>query len=180
MTKGSITNRAMMIVCLAVMASAAYYLVSHGRASESKHGTHPIAEGSDINLSDDLKRLLNEEMRQIEEGMMDIIPAISAGNWEAITSIAMNIESSFILKQKLTQEQLEALHHSLPTDFIAMDQSFHSTAGKLAHAASQQDGELINFYFYRLHSQCMACHSEYASERFPGFQERQRGRNDHH
>ena len=61
-----------------------------------------------------------------------------------------------------------------------MDRDFHSYAGKLAHAAHKQDGELVNFYFYKLHSQCMKCHSKYASERFPNFQKIEHSKSDHH
>jgi cytochrome c556 len=71
-------------------------------------------------------------------------------------------------------------HHSLPTEFIEMDQSFHATAGKLAHAAHQGDGELVNFYFYKLHSQCMNCHSKYASERFSNLKSSQHAETDQH
>ena len=92
----------------------------------------------------------------------------------------MKIRDSFILKQKLTEEQIAELHHTLPAEFLEMDRTFHSTAGKLAHAAHQQDGELVHFYYYRLHSQCTKCHSKYASERFPSFQKKKPGESDHH
>ena len=61
-----------------------------------------------------------------------------------------------------------------------MDHSFHSTAEKLAHAANQHDAELVNFYFYKLHSQCVKCHSKYALERFPSLKKMHQGESDHH
>ena len=67
-----------------------------------------------------------------------------------------------------------------PAEFVEMDRDFHSSAGKLAHAAHKQDGELVSFYFYKLHSQCMTCHSKYAAERFPNFQKAQPSGGDHH
>jgi hypothetical protein len=182
MTKNQIGRRSIKkAIGLAVMASMSYCFISIGQASEVKeHEKHTVEEGSELQLSHDLKVILNQEMREIEEGMMKIIPAISAGNWETIADIAKNIKDSFILKQKLTKQQIEELHHSLSAEFVEMDQNFHSTAGKLAHAAHQQDGELVNFYFYKLHSQCMTCHSKYASKRFSSFQKIQQDKSHHH
>jgi hypothetical protein len=167
-------------ICFAVIASSICFFISTARASEGKkRESHTIEERPAIHLSHDLKVILNQEMNEIEQGMIKIIPAISAGNWEKITKIAKKIKNSFILKQKLTEKQIEELHHSLPTEFIEMDHSFHSTAGKLAHAALEHDDELVNFYFYKLHSQCLNCHSKYASERFPKLKKIQQNKGDH-
>ena len=85
----------------------------------------------------------------------------------AADGIRTEAKSSNADQHVVTEKQLEELHHSLPAEFIEMDHGFHSTAGKLAHAAIQNDGELVNFYYYKLHSQCIKCHSKYASKRFP-------------
>jgi len=168
-------------IYLAMIASATYCFISISQASEVKeHETPTIEKSSKLHLSHDLKVILNQEMNEIQEGMMKIIPAISAGNWETIANIAKKIKNSFILKQKLTQKQIEELHGSLPAEFIEMDHNYHSTAGKLAHAALQHDGELVNFYFYKLHSQCIKCHSKYASERFPNFKKDKHGNSENH
>lgn len=167
-------------VGLVVIASAVYGFIGISRASEVEHHeSHTAKEDPGLHLSHDLKVILNQEMSKIEEGMMGMIPAISAGDWETIASIAQQIKDSFILKQKLTQGQIEELHHSLSAEFLEMDRDFHSSAGKLAHAAHKQDGELVSFYFYNLHSQCIKCHSKYASERFPNFQKIEHGKGDH-
>ena len=159
-------------ICLAVIVLSASFLVHASQASNGKeHENHTKEKGSELQLSHDLKALLNQEMNEIEAGMMQIVPAIAAGEWETITNIAVKIKNSFILKQKLTKKQLEELHHSLPADFVKMDQGFHSTAESLAHSAHRQDAELVNFYFYQLHSQCIKCHAAYATERFPGLKE---------
>ena len=168
------------LISITVIVLATCSLLSISQASDDKHHkNHAIEKRSKIDLSHDLKVILNQEMTAIEGGMMKIIPAISAGKWETIADIATNIKKSFILKQKLTEKQIEELHGSLTTEFIEMDRDFHSTAGKLAHAAHQFDGELVNFYFYKLHSQCIKCHSKYASERFPNLKNNQPGKSDH-
>ena len=182
MTRWKSTKTSMKkIIILAMITSTAYCLIGTSQASEAEqHKGHAIEEHSGLQISNDLKVVLNQEMNGIEEGMMKIIPAIAAGDWETIAHIAQKIKNSFILKQKLTQEQIEELHHSLPAEFIEMDHGFHATAGKLAHAAHQHDVELVNFYFYKLHSQCTKCHSKYASERFSNFKKNQHEKGEHH
>lgn len=169
------------VICLAFIALTTYCFISISQASEDKHhDTHKINNGLKLHLSKELKDILNQEMNEIQDGMMKIIPAISEGNWETIANIAIKIQNSFILKQKLTQKQIEELHGSLSEEFIEMDHGFHSTAGRLVHAAHQQDGELVNFYFYKLHSKCLKCHSKYASERFPNFKKAKNISHEHH
>ena len=169
------------ITFLAAIMLATFCFVSNSRASGEKHPeNHTTGKGYELHLSHDLNELLNQEMNEIERGMTKIIPAISAGNWDTIAHIAKKIKNSFILKQKITPEQMEELHSSLPKEFIAMDRNFHSTAGKLAHAALEHDGELVNFYFYKLHEKCTKCHSQYASKRFPNFKSVPPGKDDHH
>ena len=182
MTKGKATRIVFHnAIKLSMIALTTFNFVNIGQASEvQQNESHAIEEGSELHLSHDLRLILNQEMRKIEEGMKEILPAISAGNWETIASVADKIEDSFILKQRLTQRQIEELHHSLSAEFVEMDQNFHSTAGKLAQAAHRKDGELVSFYFYKLHSQCVKCHSKYASRRFPNFQKIKQSKSDHH
>lgn len=164
----------------AIILATCWFVSTSQAAGEKQPENHNTEKGFELLLSHDLSVLLNQEMNEIESGMTKIIPAISAGNWGTITHIAKKIKNSFILKQKITPQQKEELHSSLPKEFIAMDRSFHSTAGKLAHAALDHDGELVNFYFYKLHEKCTKCHSKYASERFPNFKSVQQGKGDQH
>jgi hypothetical protein len=131
---------------------------------------HPTtAHGTEsVHLSPGLTELLNQEMTAIEKGMMDLIPAISGGEWDTAAAIGKNIQASFILKQKLTAAQKEELHRVLPPLFIEMDQTFHKSAGMLAHAAEMKNADVVNFYFYKMNDACVACHAKFASKRFPG------------
>jgi hypothetical protein len=166
---------------LAVIMVATCCFVSTSHASgEKQPEVHNTGKGFELHLSHDLNGLLNQEMNELESGMTKIITAISAGNWDTIIQIAKKIKNSFILKQKITPKQMEELHSSLPKEFIAMDRDFHLTAGKLAHAAFAHDGELVNFYFYKLYEQCTKCHSQYALERFPNFKSVQQGKGEQH
>jgi hypothetical protein len=121
-----------------------------------------------VQLSPGLLALLNQEMGLIQQGMMDMVPAISAGEWDKVSSVGQKIKASFILKQKLTDAQKEELHRVLPQQFIEMDMDFHKSAGMLAHAAEMKNADVVNFYFFKMNAACVSCHGKYATERFPG------------
>ena len=158
----STSNRVIMIVV-----SMLLFFPWVSLADDEKHAAEGQA-GNKIHLSADLRNLLGEEMVAIENGMKNLVPAISSGEWEKVASIAQNISNSFIMKQRLTTAQKDELHRVLPGQFIEMDQDFHNSAGMLAHAAGMKNADVVNFYFFKLNSGCVACHSKYATERFPG------------
>ena len=136
-------------------------------ASDANHSAGNQADDK-IHLSADLRDLLGQEMVAIERGMKDLFPAISAGEWGDVNSIALKISDSFIMKQKLTGDQKQELHRALPHQFIEMDRDFHNSAAMLAHAAEMKNADVVNFYFFKLNTACVACHTKYAGERFPG------------
>jgi hypothetical protein len=141
----------------------------HHPEPEAEPGHHEATEPSHgVELSPELKELLNQEMNLIQKGMMDLVPAISAGEWEAVAVIGKKIKASFIMKQLLTVEQKEELHRVLPEQFIEMDQDFHKSAGMLAHAAEKKNADVVNFYYYKMNAACVSCHGKFAAERFPG------------
>ena len=129
-------------------------------------------------LSPGLLALLNQEMGLIQRGMMNLVPAIAAGEWGKVSAIGQKIKASFILKQKLTDAQKEELHQVLPPQFIEMDMDFHKSAGMLAHAAEMKNADVVNFYFYKMNTACVSCHGKYAVERFPGLEGK--GEKGHH
>ena len=142
----------------------------HHQKTATEHG---------LQISPDLKKLLNQEMAAIQDGMMALIPAMSAGEWEEVATIGKNIKASFIMKQKLTEAQREELHRVLPPSFIEMDQDFHKSSGMLAHAAEMKNADVMNFYFSKLNQACVSCHAKFATERFPGLAKAADG-DDHH
>lgn len=150
-------------------------------AFAAEHGHHQQSTTEDgIQISPDLKKLLNQEMAAIQDGMMALIPAMSAGDWEEVAVIGKNIKASFIMKQKLTEAQREELHRILPPSFIEMDQDFHKSSGMLAHAAEMKNADVMNFYFSRLNAACVSCHAKFATGRFPGLVKPTSGEDHHH
>lgn len=136
---------------------------------ELKHEEHAVYENSsgvEI-LSRDLRNLLSKEMQALQTGMMSIIPAYISGNWGDIETTAGKMQNSYILKQKLTENQVKELHSVLPDEFIKRDQRFHYLAGMLEHAAKSEKPELINFYFSEMNESCAGCHAVFAVHKFP-------------
>ncbi|MCP3980291.1 MAG: hypothetical protein GY716_13385 [bacterium] len=164
------TRRTTLIVCCCaalLMAPAAYAQHDH----DHDHAHDKVAEKPQdpaAALSPKLRALLNEEMRLIDGGMGDLASAISIGDWSSVAKTAHKIEQSFIIKQKLTEKDAAELHDKLPAGFLEMDHAFHRTSGKLAHAATAHDAELVNFYVHRMLDLCVNCHAKYAPNRFPG------------
>ncbi len=139
---------------------------------------HQLPSGVEA-LSHDLRDLLSQEMQAIQDGMMSIIPAYISGNWSDIESIAGKIKNSYILKQKLTEDQLKELNSVLPTEFIEKDQYFHYLAGMLEHAAKNKKPELINFYFSEMNESCVSCHTAFATHKFPALKTKKKSEHAH-
>ncbi|PCJ84624.1 MAG: hypothetical protein COA54_13245 [Thiotrichaceae bacterium] len=143
-----------------------------------KHERHVKASGVEA-LSPNLRNLLSEEMKAIQEGMMSIIPAYISGNWREIETTAGKIKSSYILKQSLTESQRKELHSILPAEFIEKDQRFHYLAGMLEHAALSKKPELINFYFSEMNKSCIGCHAVFATHKFPALKPAKKDAHSH-
>ncbi len=147
-------------------------------AEVPKNEDHDAKTGVEV-LSADLRGLLSQEMKALQDGMMSIIPAYVSGNWEEIESTANKMKTSYILKQSLTEEQVKELHSALPHEFIEKDQRFHYLAGMLEHAAKNKKPELVNFYFSEMNESCLSCHSKFATHKFPALESKKEGEHTH-
>lgn len=168
--KKSLLISAVILLCSCLPAVAASHEHHEGNPKLDAESAHHLESptSQNLQLSPGLLALLNQEMGLIQQGMMDLVPAIAAGEWDKVSALGEKIKKSFILKQKLTDEQKAELHQVLPQQFIEMDQDFHKSAGMLAHAAEMKNADVVNFYFYKLNAACVSCHGTYAAERFPG------------
>ena len=91
----------------------------HKEMQDAKKAHHMESKASHgVRLSPELLALLNQEMGLIQQGVMDLVPAIAAGDWDKVATIGQKIKKSFILKQKLTDAQKKELHRVLPQQFI--------------------------------------------------------------
>jgi len=122
-------------------------------------------------LSDGIRSLLVQEMLEIEKGMHAIFSYMVRGEYAPIVETATNIQNSFIFKKSLTDAQRRELKGALPPAFIALDRSFHETAGDLAAAAEFEDQEKVAQNFAAMTRKCVQCHSTFATHRFTTFSE---------
>lgn len=133
------------------------------------HESHGAKEGDAgiTGLSPGLRTLFSEEMRLLQSGMTQILALYVSGGWADIARIAGKMEDSYVLKQNLSAAQMDELHGSLPAEFIELDQQFHYLAGMLEHAAKVEKAELVGFYYSEMSQACVACHTRFATQRFP-------------
>ncbi len=120
-----------------------------------------------LELPDNLAGVLRQEMQLLEKGMGELLGHIVAGRSGDAAAVALKIEKSFVLKQALTQEELKQLIGLLPAEFITMDRKFHSDAGALAAAAEKGEFRTAMKLYTTMAESCLACHSQYAAQRFP-------------
>ena len=128
-----------------------------------------VTHNESLHLPKDISLLLTLEMRAINQGMMELVPAIASADWHEVAEIGSEIKGSYIMHNRLTKQQRKTLHRVLPKGFKILDHEFHQLAGMLMHSAKMQKPELVNFYFYKLNEACGQCHSRYAANKFPGF-----------
>jgi hypothetical protein len=168
----------LILVCASTMVMANDHDKAKHHGKPAHHGT-PQHQGT-INISPQLRAVLNQEMQQIKGGMESLVLANVSGNWGKIASIGHQIKHSYIMKQKLTDKQRHELHESLPMEFKMLDKKLHQYAGMLAHVAKEHDIELVNYYIYKMNETCVSCHASFASNKFPGFKAPNKHATDNH
>lgn len=135
----------------------------HVRGAEA--GTAPVA----LDLPQNLRDALVEEMRAVQRDTLAIAAAIPLADWSAVEEAALRIRASYILERTLSAEDRAALGKALPEGFVLLDQRFHEDAAHLAEAARASRADTAVFYASRLFDGCTSCHARYAGARFPGF-----------
>lgn len=129
--------------------------------------TEPVSP----NLTPKLQDLLRKEMLSVNEASQEILAAMVTGDDERVATLAQKIHDSFILRQSMTPEDKADLMAAVPADFVRMDRGFHKISAELAQAARAKDRQLQQKHFGRMIDACVACHSTYATDRFPEFVE---------
>ena len=133
-----------------------------------------------VKLPEDISELLKKEMNMILNEMKVLSQDVAMGNFESVEKSGRALQNGYIMKQKLTSEQKSILMQRLPKAFKELDYNFHRQAGLMADAAKQHNAELVNFYIFKMNEGCVACHSRFAVERFPGFNPEKGHASGHH
>ena len=139
-------------------------IVSTWPAAEAR-GAEPVAP----KLTPKLQKLFAEEMVAVLQASQQIVAALVAGDHPLVARQAQAIHDSFILDKNLTAPDRKHLETALPHEFLGLDAAFHQLAAKLADAARHQDRDLQTYYFGRMLESCQACHSQYATDKFPAY-----------
>ncbi|MCF6282859.1 MAG: hypothetical protein L3J28_11745 [Candidatus Polarisedimenticolaceae bacterium] len=149
---------------------AATLAFSSATIAEDGHNAEkmPVEANVISQFSPEIQELLTKEMIRLQNSMMQMMPAIAAGEWDMVVTLADGMAKSHIMKQNLTREQMESLHKGLPLAFKVLDNQFHDFASMLSHVTRERHIELTTFYYYKLTETCVACHSQFAQKRFPG------------
>ena len=128
----------------------------------------PEGPPNPLGLPDDLSTALRAEMLALEPAMAQLQSQIARGRGADAAQTATRIHDSFILKQELSPEQLEALVAAVPPEFLHRDRAFHQSAASLAHAAEAGDMAEAARLYGEMTTACVGCHADNAATRFPG------------
>lgn len=93
-------------------------------------GTMPaLADNAAVGpkLTSKLMQLLKSEMTQIAASTSAITTALATGDHAAVAKEATRIANGFILKESLTQQDKKDLKIAVPTAFLKLDATFHSS-----------------------------------------------------
>lgn len=120
-------------------------------------------------LPADVRILLIQEMVAILGATQTITDAMVRGEDRIVAEEAQRIHDSFILAQELTDEQHEALVGAASEEFLTKDEAFHEMSATLAEAARAGNKPQQREIFSQMLDACVACHTEHAAKRFPGF-----------
>ncbi len=137
--------------------------------SGDMHTAVSATTAPELALSPKLRAALVAEMMGVKEGVAELSTFLATGEWNAAAQRAERIRDSFIMKQKLSRDELEELERALPVEFVELDEAFHRHADGLAHAAKAMNYELAIFYYSKMMDGCGNCHSRYATNVFKGF-----------
>lgn len=139
----------------------------HGGGGSTAPADHVVGPGT-LGLPDELRALIVAEMVEVESAMHRILSALVRGDLETVATTAQAVHDSFVLAQKLTPDQAEALHEHLPPPFVSLDRQFHGDAAELARTAGAGQAAAAAGVYARMSERCVGCHRAYARERFPG------------
>ena len=151
------------------MTNAIITLVGVGICSTLAYSQEPSIVSDDIQLSQDLRTLLQTEMREIAAASQAIVMSFVIGDWQSVHRISEQIRASYILEKSISDSQKQELQDNLPDRFKWLDAEFHARAERLGLAAAAEDPEIIAFHYGRMLETCATCHAAFARARFPGF-----------
>lgn len=151
-------SKKIIMFCLVTMVS-----VLHAESESENDKVNAVGS----QLPNHIRSLLIEEMQAITTSMDVIFRALIAGEHDQVASQAQAIHDSFIMAQKMTEEDRIILKETLPGEFVERDQAFHHLSAELAEAARHKDQAKQVKLYQDMQKACLACHQNHALDRFP-------------
>ncbi|MCO6412485.1 MAG: hypothetical protein J5I92_07045 [Thiogranum sp.] len=139
-------------------------------APGAEPAAHMPAADPVLELPVALREALVAEMAGLRQSIAALAAQLATGEWAQAAENARQVRDAYIMKQKLSDAELETLMRLLPAQFVALDGRFHRHAESLAHAAEAHDGDLTLYYFGKMLEGCQQCHSLYATHTLGGFE----------
>ena len=87
------------------MTNAIITLIAVGICSTLAYAQEPSIVSDDIQLSQDLRTLLQTEMREIAAASQAIVMSFVIGDWQSVHRISEQIRASYILEKSLSDSQ---------------------------------------------------------------------------
>lgn len=131
----------------------------------------PPGEPSELHLPAPYLRLIRAEMLEIEGAMQEELGHLARGEARRGAEVARQIHQSFVLKQRLSEEERKELASLLPERFLRLDREFHGRAEGLAEAFEQGDFTAAAELYSAMTRACVRCHGRFATDRFPALGE---------
>jgi hypothetical protein len=156
------------------LAALVLALLTNAPAPAAEPPTDPddsVAEPVGPQLPERVRGLLLEEMAALLGAAQQILDALVRGDDEVVAEQAQAMHDSFILAQKMTDADRQALLAAVPPAFVNRDQAFHELAASLAAAGRAGDAARQRTLFASMIDACADCHARHASNLFPGLVE---------
>lgn len=146
-------------------------LAACGRGPSEQQRAEPSAAPlADVDVR--YRHLLRREMTMIEDATRRLASHLARGEARLAASAAASIRDRRVMERSLSPAERRQLEGQLPAELVELDARFRSTAAGLSSAAAAGDLEHAARLYSGLLEGCIACHSRYASGRFPGFTQR--------
>lgn len=120
-----------------------------------------------FNMISGMEADVKNAMEKSEISIAKIAMAIPKGDFEIIAEEAAKIDEKYAIQAGLTPDDEVQYLSIITTDFILMDQNFHTYVGALVSSAKEKDLENTLIQFDLSLRICVDCHYEYAKEKFP-------------
>ena len=120
-----------------------------------------------FNMISGMRADVKNAMKKSEVSIAKIAIAIPSGDFEAIAEEAAKIDEKYAIEARLTPDDSVEYLSLITTDFIFMDQNFHTYVGALVSSAKEKDLENTLIQFDLSLRSCVDCHYDFAKEKFP-------------